>query len=195
MRKLVLLVTVVLVVGVSARAQHPRVEIFGGYSYARLDQDLFPVPSLSGRRTANGWGASVSLNANRFFGFTADVAGQFGSGTVLVSQSPSVDFSSHQFLFGPRFTARAAGATLFAHLLLGVVRNRLSSFSSLGTTFPARTSTDFALAAGGGLDVRLSPFIALRAFQVDYIPVHQGGFISQDFAQNIRVQAGIVLRF
>ena len=72
MRKLVFLVTVILVVGVSARAQHPRVEIFGGYSYAKLDQDLFPSPSLSGRRNANGWGASVSLNANRFFGFTAE---------------------------------------------------------------------------------------------------------------------------
>lgn len=194
MRKLMFLVAVVLVVGVSARAQHPRVEIFGGYSYARLGQDGFST-RLSGSENANGWGASVSLNANRFFGFTADVAGQFGRGTVLVSQSPPADFSSHQFLFGPRFTARGAGATLFAHVLLGVVRNRLSSFSSSGTTFPARTSTDFALAAGGGLDVKLSPLLALRAFQVDYIPVHQGGFINQDFAQNIRVQTGIVLRY
>lgn len=208
MRKLVFLVAVVLVVGVSARAQHPRVEIFGGYSYAGLDADLFPSPSLSGRRNANGWGANLSLNASRFFGFTADFAGQHGDvrtvdpsvECIAVFPPPpgctvEVDFSTQQFLFGPRFTLRGAGATAFVHVLLGAARTRLSSFTSLGGTVPARSGTDFALAAGGGLDVRLSPFLALRAFQVDYIPVHQGGFINQDFAQNIRVQTGLVFRF
>jgi hypothetical protein len=208
MRKLVFLVAVILVVGVSARAQHPRVEIFGGYSYANLDEGLFPLSSLSGRRNANGWGASVSLNANRFFGFTADFAGQHGDvrtvdpsvGCILVFPPPpgctvEVNFSTQQFLFGPRFTLRGGGATGFVHVLLGVTRTRLLSFTSLGGTVPARSETDFALAAGGGLDVRLSPFLALRAFQVDYIPVHQGGIINQNFAQNIRVQTGIVLRF
>ena len=208
MRRLVLLVGLVMVVGVSARAQHPRVEIFGGYSYAKLDQDLFPSPSLSGRRNANGWGASVSLNANRFFGFTADFAGQFGDVQTLTPTlaciavfppppgcTTDVNFSTQQFLFGPRFTLRGAGATAFVHVLLGANRTRLSSFPFFGGLVPAQTETDFALAAGGGLDVRLSPFLALRAFQVDYIPVHQGGFINQDFAQNIRVQTGIVLRF
>ncbi len=208
MRKLVFLVRVILVVGVSARAQHPRVEIFGGYSYANLDEGLFPLSSLSGRRNANGWGVSVSLNANRFFGFTADFAGQFGDvqtldptlACIAVFPPPpgcttDVNFSTQQFLFGPRFTLRGAGATAFVHVLLGANRTRLSSFTSLGGTVPARSETDVALAAGGGLDVRLSPFLALRAFQVDYIPVHQGGFINQDFAQNIRVQTGIVLRF
>ncbi|MFB3095182.1 MAG: hypothetical protein ACE10O_04940, partial [Candidatus Acidiferrales bacterium] len=61
MRKLLFLVAVVLVVGVSARAQHPRVEIFGGYSYANLDEGLFPLSSLSGRRNASGWGANLSF--------------------------------------------------------------------------------------------------------------------------------------
>ncbi len=208
MRKLVFLLAVVLVVGVSSRAQHPRVEIFGGYSYANLDEGLFPLPSLSGRRNANGWGASVSLNANRFFGFTADFAGQHGDvrtvdpsvGCIAVFPPPpgctvEVNFSTQQFLFGPRFTARGAGATAFVHVLLGAARTRLSSFTSLGGTVPASSETGFALAAGGGLDVRLNPFVALRAFQVDYIPVHQGGFINQDFAQNIRVQTGLVFRF
>ena len=208
MRKLVFLVAVVLVVGVSARAQHPRVEIFGGYSYANLDEGLFPLPSLSGRRNANGWGASVSLNASRFFGFTVDFSDQFGDvqalnptlACIAVFPPPpgcttDVNFSTQQFLFGPRFTLRGAGATAFVHVLLGVARTRLSSFPIVGGLVPAQTETDFALAAGGGLDVRLSPFLALRAFQVDYIPVYQGGFINQDFAQNIRVQTGIVLRF
>ncbi len=209
MRKLVFLVAVVLVVGVSARAQHPRGEIFGGYSYAGFDGDLFPS-SLSNRENANGWGASVSLNANRFFGFTADFASQFGDvptldptlACIAVFPPPpgcavevKVNFSTQQFLFGPRFTLRGAGATAFVHVLLGANRTRLSSFPTLGGLVPAQTETDFALAAGGGLDVRLSPFLALRAFQVDYIPVHQGGIINQDFAQNIRVQTGIVLRF
>ncbi len=208
MRKLVFLVAVILVVGVSARAQHPRVEIFGGYSYANLDESLFPLPSLSGRRNASGWGANLSLNSSRFFGFTADFAGQFGDvptldptlACIAVFPPPpgctiDVSFSTQQFLFGPRFTLRGGGATGFVHVLLGATRTRLSSFTSLGGTVPARSETNFALAAGGGLDVRLSPFVALRAFQVDYIPVHQGGFINQDFAQNIRVQTGLVFRF
>lgn len=208
MRKLVFLVAVVLVVGVSARAQHPRVEIFGGYSYANLDEGLFPLSSLSGRRNASGWGANLSLNSSRFFGFTADFAGQFGNVQILdptltcigIFPPPpgctiDVNFSSQQFLFGPRFILRGGGATGFVHVLLGATRTRLSSFPTFGRLVPAQTETDFALAAGGGLDVRLSPFLALRAFQVDYIPVHQGGIINQNFAQNIRVQTGIVLRF
>ncbi len=191
MRKLVFLVAVVLVVGVSARAQHPRVEIFGGYSYANLDEGLFPLSSLSGRRNANGWGANLSLNSSRFFCFTADFAGQFGDvptldptlACIAVFPPPpgcttDVNFSTQQFLFGPRFTFRGAGATAFVHVLLGATRTRLSSFPFSGGLVPAQSETDFALAAGGGLDVRLSPFIALRAFQVDYIPVHQGGFIN-----------------
>ena len=192
MRKLVLLVTVFLVVGVSAQAQHPRVEIFGGYSYANLDETGF---LLSDRLNAHGWGSSLSVNLSSRLGITFDVANQFGSG-MMFFPATKPDFRSFQFLVGPRFNLRAPDLTWFFHVLVGGVSTRLSSFTNLTnfTTRPAQTENDFALAAGGGLDVRLSPLFALRTFQVDYIRVEQG-FFDQTFAGHILVKTGIVLRF
>jgi len=204
MRKVVLLVTVFLVVGVSAQAQDPRVEIFGGYSYASFDGDGFPT-LLSDRVNANGWGSSLSVNLSSRFGITFDVANQFGSGSVFLTFAPTTmpDFRSFQFLVGPRIFWRAPDLTWFVHVLVGGVRNRVSSFTSLITRLtiptevmmPAQSETDFAFATGGGLDVRLSPLFALRAFQVDYIPVEQGIFSDPFVKGHILVKTGIVLRF
>lgn len=79
-----------------------------------------------------------------------------------------------------------------------------------GGTFTSRfetTGTDFALALGGGLDVRVSDRISIRAIQVDYNPVFLGDLtvdrlnragtlatqtLEDQRADNIRISVGIV---
>ena len=184
-----------LSVPTSAQDNAPKVEIFGGYSYANIDNDSIPS-RLSFRENAHGWGASLSGNFHKNFGFTLDFAGQYGSGTISASQSPSADFQSNQFLFGPRFTLRGGSATGFVHALFGVARTRISSFTSRGTRFPSNSDIDFSMAYGGGLDINVGERIAIRAFQADYIPVRfSEEFPFQRWLSNFRVQTGIVIKF
>jgi hypothetical protein len=66
-----------------------------------------------------------------------------------------------------------------------------------GPTFPARldfSSTEFGLALGGGLDIRLTDLVSIRAVKADYLyanfsePPETG-------PHHARVSAGLVLTF
>jgi len=90
-----------------------------------------------------------------------------------------VDTRVFNILGGPqvRFPNQTR-TTPFLRALFGVANTRFSvSSSTPGTTGGTVTSsftanaTDFAMALGGGLDVRLNDRVGLRVFQVDYNPV------------------------
>lgn len=190
---------------VRAQDEFPRVEVFGGYSYGSLEGVGFP--GLVGREEAHGWGASVAVNFQRYFGITADFAGQFGTIEDLTRGCPrllpplqncffkaDINFNTHQFLLGPRFTLRAERFTIFGHALFGINRTHLASFVASQTSFPSRTESDFAMGYGGGLDVNLHRKVGIRLFQVDYLPVRTDS-VSDRWQQNLRAQAGVVFRF
>lgn len=175
----------------------PRFEVFGGYSYANVDRRTFPREGL------HGWGASANVNLNSYFGFTAGFGGQFGKATarnalacIDISPTPpaclgEVDFSTTQFLFGPRIAGRTKKLTAFGHALFGGNHSRFSSLTTNGSTRPARSETDFALAVGGGLDINLNRRLAVRALQADYLPVRERGIFWLD---NLRLQTGVVVK-
>jgi len=73
----------------------------------------------------------------------------------------------------------------FAHALLGAVRG---SSNYLDISKPA---VHFAVAVGGGIDVKLTDRVALRLIQADYLMTR----FSSTRQDNIRLSAGIVLRF
>ena len=52
----------------------------------------------------------------------------------------------------------------------------------------------FAMTAGGGLDIRLTRRIALRAFEADYYLTHFDNDVS-DKQNNLRIAAGVIVRF
>jgi opacity protein-like surface antigen len=163
------------------------VELFGGYSYTRLD-----FAGSSRNLNLNGWQASVSYNFNNWLGATAEFSGQYGRVSVLSFGPPLVaartDFNHHTFLFGPRLTDRKHERfTPFAHALFGVAREGFGQTPSL----PAFSETKFALALGGGLDWKLSDRIAVRLAQADYQLTRQSNFHQSNF----RYSGGLVLRF
>ena len=214
MRRLSLLIAagLILATGIQAQEGYARVEVFGGYSYAGLDATGFP--GFANREVAHGWAASITGNLHKNFGFTADFAGQYGTandaliivappgfGCIAVFPPPpgcfelvDIDFNTQQFLFGPRFTFRRERVTAFAHALFGVNRTHLSGFVANQNTFPSVSETDFAMGYGGGVDINAGKNIAIRLFQVDYVPVRTG-LLGNPWRQNVRVQAGVVFKF
>lgn len=192
MRRLILCLVLGLVGIVPAWAQYSyaKFEVFGGFSFANTGLTFT-------RKVANGWGVSVTKNVDKHVGLTVDFATQYGSQPVPLWRfepgglgpcgllTPCVTrqgFAVRQFLFGPTVVRRKGAVTLFAHQLFGVSKSpAVRSFNT----------TNFAMGFGGGLDAAVSDRIAIRFFQVDYVPTH----LSSGWAHDIRFQTGIVLKF
>lgn len=198
MRRLLLISGFLLLLPFSAAAQEaPRAELLGGYSYFRAE----------GGGNLHGWNASVSGNLNRWFGLVADFGGHYGEAStrIVIDQPGFPTFSAeveadariHTFLAGPRFSYRQTETlTPFAHVLFGAARAQaegsvsLSGVDTITVDFD-ESDTAFALAVGGGLDVKLSRRVALRLVQADYVMTR----FNSDTQNNARLSVGLVFRF
>jgi opacity protein-like surface antigen len=199
MRKFVLLVGMLLLVAGSAAAQEtPWSELFFGYTLIHANggssSSIEAARQLggsvaqqsftgSGSSTINIHGASFNLagNLNSWIGIVADV----GAGSIDESGLSGNVFT---YMFGPRISYRHNDRfTPFGQVLVGGARLRVNvpSSGSSNTTLNA-----WAIALGGGLDVKLSSHFAIRAVQAEYLMTR---FNSQR-QNNARVSAGLVLR-
>jgi opacity protein-like surface antigen len=171
----------------------PKVELFGGYSFANA--------SFISRVNVNGWNLSGTVNLNRWFGVTTDFGGLYGisTTTILSSVTTSFDGHVHTFLAGPQFSFRREKVTPFGHFLLGGAR--LAGTATLSFLIPlppipiipgpvSVSNSAFSLAVGGGVDYEICQRFAWRV-QTDYL---QTGF-SGGRQDNFRLSTGIVFRF
>jgi opacity protein-like surface antigen len=182
----ILLIVAALVAASPAVAQDetetPQVELYGGYYYMRFNSSVnapvFPVPAGF---NANGGGGQLEYNVTKWLGIVGDFAGYH------VSAQPSV--GTFSYLFGPRINFRRKRQTVmpFAHVLLGgLVAN--------GNIGRVGSQTVFAMTVGGGLDVKVSPSVAIRPVQVEYLMTTFSDGLSNR-QNNFRFGAGIVFRF
>jgi opacity protein-like surface antigen len=83
----------------------------------------------------------------------------------------------------------------FGHALVGVAHAsdlpRIVRLNSGLDGFSVREGTGPAFALGGGLDIRLTKRLELRAFQIDYNPSR----IKEETFQNVRLGIGLNFRF
>lgn len=177
MRRVLCLFALVVIAALPAAAQAPKAEVFGGYSYVRVN----PGSGIDGINL-NGWNASVTGNLNDWFGITGDFGGVYGSPNI---SGTSVNTNAHTFLFGPTIKARSDKLEPFAHALFGGARLK---GSSLGVS---ASDTSFAMALGGGVDWKANDAVSIRLAQFDYLLTRFGG----DSQHNARISAGIVFRF
>jgi len=209
MRKLLLVAFLVLGYAPFAVAQSDssRAELFAGYSILRTDykakQTNPPMPVIvffRGDQTLNGFNVSGTGYFSRRFGITGDFSGHFKTNSLADPLGGNIETRIRIFnvLGGPQYKFRNnSRATPFVHALAGITHTRARlSVASLRTS-ETRSSTDFALALGGGLDVRVSDRIALRVIQLDYSPVflrsnNELGFSGT--ANNVRFSFGVVFR-
>lgn len=186
MRKLLFVASLLCLLPLAAYAQDkPKVEIFGGYSYLRTDDDFF-VDNLD----LHGWNASVTGNLNKWFGVKADFSGHYGD--LDISPGIRADINGYLFLVGPQFAYRKNDVWQpFGHVLVGGAR----SHASIPTTAGRRrvTDTSFALVVGGGLDAHIAKNLAIRLFQTDYV-LTTFDDLSDDRQHNFRLSTGLVLR-
>lgn len=173
MRKVLFAAGLALLMLPTASAQDvPRAEVFGGYSYA-------------GEGT-HGWDASVAGNVNRWLGLVADVSGQY---TGLDEPGVRERIKTHSALFGPQVSARGGGrVTPFARALFGASHVRTDATEG-GQSF-SFSDTSFAVALGGGLDVRVNDRVAIRVVQLEYVRTSFFG----ETQNKGRLSFGLVLR-
>ena len=170
--------------------EYPKVEVFVGYS-ALGEANSRGISFGADRRitgdygTNTGFEASLIRNFSKHFGIKGDFSAHFsdesGRGPITactptcttVTQDAQLKSRVYNFLAGPEFKARnSTRFTPFAHVLGGVAHTS-ANFTTPGPTFNLllkKTDNSFAMALGGGLDIRASKRVSFRAM-MDYNPV------------------------
>lgn len=192
-------IILVLLLPTLLRAQD-KFEVFGGYSFFRASwtatgQTCPPgIPpcstvTVTSHPDLNGWEGSFEYKPAKEIGIEADFGGNYGS---LPGNSGGGSFHNNTYLFGPRvfFPGRISP---FVHVLAGAAHQSTGSgTANFGITFfPARSTTAFALALGGGVDIDVTQRVRMRLVQFDYVGANSG----LSFRNQARVSAGLVFHF
>jgi len=149
----------------------PRAEVFGGYQFTRLE----------GGVNANGWNASVTGNASRWFGVAADFSG-------LYKSISGVNVNAYTYTFGPVISFNREGpVNPFVHALFGGA-HLSASIPGIGSG----STSGFTMMFGGGADAKLNRNFAVRVVQADWVYYRFSGTSS---SKNLRLSTGIVVRF
>jgi len=191
-KRILTLFTMLLICATAGFAQsrdYTKWEFFGGYSALQFDTLGGDTGSqrvddiLSGRNTLRGFELAVTRNFHKYVGATFDYSlhlreDEFsrpaGSGTV--------DTTVQNFLGGitvknntedgPRFKPFAHALFGFAHQKLDVDSPQLPAVFGVNDFHVNETS--FAMAFGGGVDIRVNHRIDIRAGQVDWNIINRG---------------------
>jgi len=205
--------TLGVIFGISALAQEAPVgDVFLGYSFVRANSAR-DIPAF----TNNGGLGTLAFNINNHVAIESEFGG-YHNGNI---SGKELDTTSVSFLFGPRFSyARSNRFDPYVHFLFGgmhisssIAKSSVlipvqptvpSSVNSSGDRFAA-SQGNFAMAIGGGLDIKLSKYMTLRPIQLDYfmtrfedlgLPAQLFGTPSQNRNQNnLRYAAGIAFNF
>jgi outer membrane protein OmpA-like peptidoglycan-associated protein len=166
----------------------PKIEVAGMYDYMNVHPGS-PFDNFG----SQGGSGSVTFNPSRWLGLTAELGGLHYDRNVfpLTGSGASVKGGLTTYLFGPRLNLRKFDHFVpFGEFLLGGAHAGPQLTGDRG-------QSAFALAAGGGVDVVITRYLAWRFAQLDYVMTNfsgtgVGGNARQD---NFRAATGIVLRF
>jgi Outer membrane protein beta-barrel domain len=203
----VLLVGVALLMGRTAFAQeYSKWEIPADYSYARGNgQNIAPF-------SLNGGGGGIVYNFNRFFGVKGDLQG-YGSTTRVISNVsvvnpngtitliPQVRVNGNLFTYMGGAQLRLPTHTFkpFAEFLFGGAHTNTYTnlVKATGATVGPNNNA-FAMAIGGGFDIRVNKTISIRPFEMDYLLTRFGSSLipgGNPNQNNFRYNAGVVFTF
>lgn len=169
---------------VPLKAQTPRAEISGAYSFMH-DQDRSEDFSA-------GWVASAIGNVNSWIGLATEAGGSYrtcrncqrGPFTSQKFRGTDLHLRVYTYMAGPRVASHAiAAVTPFAQVLFG------GSHISGGVQFDGALNTGFTYQPGGGVDVRVTPKVGIR-LQGDYRVIRTTGHNGKES----RFLVGVVFR-
>jgi len=206
------------VISISAQTSSDinRFEGYVGYSPMGLDTgldssdfDFDPTiaDGLDKYTFAHGINASVTAN------FTKYIGAKFDFSTHRKSEDSDFDgetlketFRVNQFLGGLQFKNNSKEGPRFkpfAHVLAGVARQTDKVSGAAVQDFTGEneisvSASDFAMVFGGGIDIKATKNIDIRAFQIDYNPIFRGDHdffgetLPSGTQHNVRFSFGIV---
>ena len=151
---------------------YPAAEFYAGFSLQNNEYG-------TDRRNAPGFQSSFGYNLTRNLRLGGEFGGQF-HGTDLYVFDRRMSVSNYQLLFGPEFAFRnRSSVTPFVRVMAGYTTRRFKVptgvFSCTGfgscTEEKATVLSDsgFGAAFGGGIDIDVGRYFAVRAVQFDYL--------------------------
>ena len=215
MRRYFVLVGLLLLVAGSALAQgeYPTVETSPAFMYIRTNPNLtnaFTVTGPGGQTPGSnsfnceGGGGTIAYNVSSLLGVAADLGGCRFTGNTL-GLGNKITGNQFTYLFGPRITFRSSSPFRpFFDLTFGGDRLSASCKSSATSCVNATggntySKNAFAMAVGGGFDIKLSKRISLRPVQAEYLYTRFGNSCAASVCNNnnnqnaFRLKSGIVI--
>ena len=168
---------------VKAQEQASKLEAYGGYYYVRVNVNASAAGGSPGETfNANGGGGQLEYNVNNRLGVVGDLAGYGATATTNGALVGGV----FTYLFGPRVNFRYGKVTPFVQALFGGV------YTTAGIGHSA-SEDNFAMTAGGGIDIKVSNHVSVRPIQAEYFMTKIPDGLN-DRQDNLRIGAGIVIR-
>jgi len=183
-------------IGQSSRGSAGSAPLELSYEYSYLHANA--GPSQCGCFNMNGGNTEAAVPVYSRFSAVADLTGERASnvnngmrGLSLLSftAGPRLSYPLHPHSNQPYSNNHEY--VLFAQSLFGVVHGFDSYFPV--TSGATGAANSFALLAGGGLDIRISGYIAIRPIQADYFLTRLPNGVNHT-QNNLRLSAGVVLR-
>lgn len=170
-------------------------DVYVGYSHERADTGINDAdPDVDDifdeREGLHGFEAAITGNVSRYVGLKGDYA--FHRKSFDISDGVDtfqIDTDFHTLVGGVQFkdNARETKVKPFAHLMAGFTHARINVTPDVDIS---DNETGFSGIIGGGIDVRVSPRVDIRAIQFDYNPTH----LADETQHNFRIGVGVVFR-
>ena len=191
MKRFVTLITLILAFATNVWAQddYKKYEFFGGYSALFFDNLAGDTGSaavddiLGDRQTLRGFNLSITRNFHKYVGAKFDYSLHLREDNFSrPAGSGTIDTTVQNFLGGIQIKNNAEdGPTFkpFGHALFGVAVQKVDVDSPnlpavFGISDFHTNETSFAMAFGGGVDLKLNHRLDIRLAQVDWNIVKRG---------------------
>ena len=185
-------VVVFLSLVTSAIAQAPRFEVFGGYQFLHVSD----FDGVGNNGNTSGWDTSATANLATHLGVTADFSGNYKTASVVNSGlSGTAAIRVYTYTAGPTVSTNLSAIRLLVHALFGGAHVRPTAcviFSGSPDECGSGSTSGFSMIFGGGVDVRASKSVAVRAIQFDWLRLPSEFGAQND---NLRISTGLAFRF
>jgi hypothetical protein len=199
-RQISLVISTVFLLVTSAQVGHAQKgEASANYSFV----DYNPAKSLAGSLNLNGGGGSIGLNIGEYLTLKSEFESYATTTVTYHLQSPPYSaagtIKTHAnmftYMFGPQFNFYKHRTRLFGEALFGgaYTNGYTNLFKSANVTSLSASNNGFAMAFGGGIDLRIAKHFAVRPAQFDYFMTrYEWKPLGINNQSNFRYQAGIV---
>ena len=197
MRRMPLVAVLTLLCSSYAFAQsddYNKYEFFGGYSLMHFDRatetnNANLTALLESKEVLNGFNVSAHYNFHRYAGVVFDYSYHFREDEFVtafsgppVTVNGTIDTHLHNILGGIQIKNNSQDGPVFKPFGYGVAGIAVQKvdlespqlFSAIGVDNVSQNETSFALAIGGGVDIRLNDRFDIRAGKVDLNFIRRG---------------------